>query len=312
MTGRIAKYLFGIVLLSWSISVHAQFIDKNQDYNFLRKYRKWGFTAGANLYYSNGISPALSVAQMQFRTHLMWGYDLGMAYNIRITNHFGVRLNLLYEKIPVYNLSYYLPAGETTDRDPYKTSLISRRNPFALRLPVALEYRNFLMDRYILFFQAGLDAGYLFGFSDSRAHNPYVSTFFQTNASFKFDPYFAAGWYYEFPWILWQTEIVFRPVISLPYFNGAYASGNYKNASSEAGVLTQKGSYIGLHFTWYLPRPASRVQAACAGSVQSKIVRKRQKAQEKAKRRAEREAEKQRRKIAKKKKRKKKKRFILF
>ncbi len=306
--------LAGLIILFAGLFSHAQFKNSSRDYNFLRKYHRWGITLGGNVYFNNKISPAPSTAFMQYQTHLMWGYTLGLAYNIRFSNHFGLRIRLMGDKIPVYKMKYALPSAETADGKAFEDNIRSKGNPWAIRLPVGLEYRNFLIDRYILFFQAGVDAGYVFGFADARTHNAYLSTLFSSSPGFKIDPYFSIGWYYEFPVVLWQTEIIFRPHFGTPYFQGAYASGNYKTAPAEAGLISQQGSYIGLQFTWYLYKPASRVQANCPGSVQSKIVRKRQKAKERAKRRAEKMAEKQRKKAERRNKRKhrRKKRFIIF
>jgi len=313
----IKRIYIALALVWWTFSAQSQFLDKSKDWNFSENYRHWGFTMAGNLYPFTSTSEP-KTGSLDLRWYYMWGFDLGLAYHIRLSNHWGIKLKLTAERMPVYSYRFYLPGDETTDGKSYFTTIPNRYAPWAFRLPVGMEYRFFTVPRYIFFLQGGVDVGYVREFFEAKAHNAYLGTAFaDTGRRFRLDPYVAFGWYYLFPWAMWETGIVYRYHPGAPYFNGAYAVGNLQKTSSFGGHISQPGHYIGLRFIWYPHRRNRHAGTECPGQVHSKQVLQRRRMEEKAQKRAEKILKKERKRALKhqkrmKPKRKRKKRFLIF
>ncbi len=303
------KYLllFGLLYTGF---FYAQLFDYSKDFNITRNYRPWGISLSGNLYpfYSQND---LNSGDLINRTHLMWGFSFGLVYNWTWTNHFGMKFRLKAEKMSVYKYKLFIPASETSDGKNFYDNIGSYA-PFSIHLPVTLEYRNFLIENYTLHFQAGMDIAYHWGFNQLKDHNNYLTSTFANPPRFVYDLYFVAGWYYEFPWALWETGVVYRHTLK-DYYNGVYTVGNLKNSPDEIGRISQSGKYIGLEFTVYFKKPYVD-NARCAGQVHSKKVLKRRRLEEKAREKARKAEEKAKKKEIKRNKRrtKKKKKFIIF
>jgi hypothetical protein len=301
--------LISTVLLN---TVPAQkLFDYSGDFNLFRKYYPLGINASANIYPFYENTP-LSTGKLTPKYYLMWGFSAGITYHLRITNHFGLKFALKAERQPVYSYRLFIPSDQTQDGDEFYYNTGNRYAPFMIRFPAGIEYRTFSVERYTFFLQPGIDLGYHFGYNELRQHNQYFSTAFANDASFVFDPYIKAGWYYEFPWGLWQTGFIYRHTLS-GYFSGVYNLHNLNSAPAETGIISQPGKYIGLEFVFYFKRPYYD-NARCAGQVHSKKVLKRRRAEQKARERARKAEEKAKKKEIKRNKRmkRKRKRFILF
>lgn len=311
-TYNIRRHLFILLLILSNTTLTAQrLFDNSEDANIFRQYKPWGINLSFNNYpFFRHTPPATGT--LTPRWYLMWGFSAGLTYHVRLTNHFGLKFNLKAEKSPVYSYRLYLPGSETTDGEDFYDNIGNRYAPFMVRLPAGVEFRTFFAHPYVFLFQAGIDAGYHFGFSETSLHNAYFSTAFAVNSAFVFDPYIKLGWYYEFPRALWQTALVYRHALN-DYYSGVYAMDNFKNAPPTGGTITQSGSYIGLEFVVYFKRPYYD-NARCAGQVHSKKVLKKRRAEEKAREKARKAEEKMKKKEIKrnKKLKRKKKRFIIF
>ena len=313
----IKRFYIVWVLLAWNAAAYGQFLDKSKDWNFSENYRHWGLTVAGNLYPFTSTD-AMKTGSMDLRWYYMWGFDLGLAYHIRLNNHWGIKLKLTAERMPVYSYRFYLPGNETRDGKSYFTTVANRYAPWSFRLPVGVEYRFFTVPRYIFFLQGGVDIGYVREFFEAKVHNPYLATAFaDSGRRLRFDPYVAVGWYYLFPWFMWETDIVYRHHPGAPYFNGAYSVTGLQQTADFGGRIAQPGHYIGLRFVWYLHRRNRHAGAECPGQVHSKKVLKRRRAEEKARKRAEKILKKERKRALKrqkrmKPKRKKKKKFLIF
>ena len=311
------KKWFNLLLLIAFANVQAQvkLYKPGNDFDFERPYHKWGITLGGNIYPFYDARPEPSPAMLIPRWYLMWGFHAGLAYRIGFSNHFGLKLNLLAERMPVYSYRLFIPADETPDNQNFYADIGNKYAPFSFHLPVGLEYRNFLIRHYILFARAGVDIGYSLGFNESKRHNTHFLAAYINKPGWQYGMHFSLGWYYQFPWALWETGFVYRKNFNRAY-SGIYLVDNYRTVPSNAGWLGQSGDYIGLQFTWYFKKRFVGDDARCPGQVHSKAVLKRKRAQQRAKEKARRRNERMKRKLMRNKRRKqhkkKKKRFLIF
>lgn len=316
-SGFMKKFLLLLVVL-WSLSAYGQrrrFLDDSKDFDFTADYTHWGVTLGGNIYPFESHTD-LATGRLSNRYYLMWGFDAGLAYHIRLSNYFGIKLRLTAERAPVYSYLFYVPGAERADGRDYYARVPGKYAPWSFHLPVGLEVRTFAVPRYIFLFRAGVDIGYIPALNYARRYGDHLTLVFAGVPTWQFDPYVAAGWYYRFPWFLWETALVYRTGWGKPYHQGGYAVSGLQQTNDFGGLITQNGSYVGLQFTWYFYRKNRKEGAECAGQVHSRKVLRRQKAERKARQRAEREKRKARKRALKRQRRmqggKRKKRFILF
>ena len=299
------------LLILWvPLQAQKRFLDNSKDFNFMSNYRHWGITLGGNLYpFEKHTDPV--TGQLTNRYYLMWGFDLGLAYHIRLNNYLGIKLRLTAERAPVYSYLFYVPGNERADGRDYYTRVPGKYAPFSFHLPVGFEVRTFAVPLYIFLFRAGLDVGYVLPPLSLRDYGDHLHVGLAGVPSWQFSPYVAAGWYFRFPWFLWETDIVYRFDLGQPYYQGLYTVDGLQNTPAFGGTITQNGNYIGLQFTWYPFHRNRSGGAECPGKVHSRAIIKQQRLQQKARERAERINERER-KRALKHQRRKKKRFILF
>jgi hypothetical protein len=272
----------------------AQRFDYSQDYNFFRKYHFWGISISANNYPFNRHDEPVTGALVN-RWHLMWGISAGINFHWRWNNYLGMKFKPRVEWIPIYSYRLYIPPEQTGDGKAYYDNTGNKYAPLSFHLPVGFEARTFLVDRYTFYLQGGLDLGYRTALTTSFSYNRYLDISLQIGQGFFWAPYISVGWYYEFPWVLWETSFVYRFGLQ-PAYTGNYFIHHLNTISPFSGRIEQPGGYIGLEFTWYLKKSFIGDDAACPGQVHSRKVLKRRRMEERAREKARKNEEKMRKK----------------
>ncbi len=291
----IMRRFFSVLLFLLVIPLHSQYFSNGKDWNFMRIYRPWGITLSGNLY-PFGSETKPETAQLLRRDHLMWGFSAGLTYHLRFNNRWGLKFRVLAERTPVYSYRLYIPAAATLENKDFYDNTGNRYAPFSFHMHLGPEVRSFAIERYVLFLGTGADLSYSTGFYEYKQFNDYFFTFFANQPGFKYGFYVQAGWYYRFPWALWETAFVYRHQIN-GYYQGFYDIKYVNNYDADKGFIKQPANYIGLQFTWYFRKRFVGDGANCPGEVDSRKVKKRRKQQQKAREKARKRNEKMRKKL---------------
>ncbi len=288
------RYFF-LFLIAIGLSLQAQYFTKGKDWNFSRIYRPWGITLSGN-FYPFGYENQPRTFDMMRRTYLMWGFSAGLSLNWNWNNRWGMKFRLLTERTPVYSYRLHIPAQATNENKDLYQITGTHYAPLSFHLQIGPEARSFLIENYVLFLGGGIDLSYSMGFNESRKHNKYFNTVFVNQPGFRYGFYIQAGWYYRFPWALWETAIVYRSNLS-GYYEGFYMADFSGTSNNEQGKIFQPADYIALQFTWYFRKKFVGDGANCPGEVDSPKVKKRRKKQQKAREKARKRNEKMRKKL---------------
>ncbi len=283
------KKLFLISLFFVITGTNAQRLFSNsRSYDLFNSYTHWGIQLDGLVYFPAEIDP---IDHFSFRSQFGIGYKFGLVYNLNFSDNFGFRFGVLAGQVPVINTYFVLDKEDMNTNDDYQYNKASSYSPvFNFSMPLLLEYRNFLIDRYTLSLDTGIQIELTKGATISESYDDYYITSVQNPGSWNVDFVAKAGWYFQFRPVMVQTSVVYKHRF-VDQYPGTYSFKNFKNIPDFTGKFIQKGDYIGLSFDVFFHRRGREVGMGCRGNTQSRLVKKRQermfKEKEKIRRRQE-------------------------
>jgi hypothetical protein len=290
------KKIFFTLLILLSINSYSQkLFDNDRSYDIFHNYTHWGVQLEPLLFFpaDYGGSPANS-----FQSQVGFGYKAGLIYNLSLSNRIGFRFGAMIGQVPAMNTYFMLSHTETGESTDYFHKKGAVYSPLNYSIPLMLEYRMFMIDRYILNLSAGIQVERTSSALLTENYKTYYRSFLANPGSWDLDMVIKAGWYFQFrKALMLQTNLVYKHRFNSQY-EGEYAFENLSSNNS-AGTVIQQGDYIGLSFTFHFYRRTRTIEASCRTNQQSQKVRKRQKAAERAKEKAKKRQEKMRKKKAK-------------
>ena len=300
--------LFSIFLMIGSTYAQRLF-SNSRSFDLYNGYTKWGIQIDGLLYFPAEID---QTNNFSFRSQFGIGYKFGAVYNLNASNHFGFRFGVLAGQVPALNTYFVIDKDEINASDNYQHKKGSSYSPvFNFSIPILFEYRNFLINRYTLSLDAGIQIELTKGTTISESYKNFYSTSVSNPGSWDVDLVVKAGWYFQFKPVMVQTSVVYKYRF-INQYTGAYAFTNLKNTPDFSGKFNQKGDYIGLSFDFFFHRQGREVDLGCRGTVHSKLVRKRQERMSKEKEKIRKRQEKLKRKRARKIRKKSKKKSWIF
>ena len=265
-------FLIGLLFIA-TVSNAQRLFSNSRSYDLFNSFTKWGVQLDGLLYFPADID---KTDNFSFRSQFGIGYKFGLVYNLNITDNFGFRFGALAGQAPVINAYFVLDKNETGSSSNYKHDKGASYSPiFNFSIPVLFEYRNFLIDRYTLSFDAGIQFELTKGTTITESYKNYYNTTVSNPGSWSVDLVLKAGWYFQFKPVMVQTSVVYKYRFSDQY-PGRYSFKNLINTPDFSGKFNQKGDYIGLSFDFFFHRRGREVDMGCRGTVHSKLVKKRQ------------------------------------
>ena len=278
------KILLLIFIFNFSVG-KAQFFDNDRSFDIFHSYTKWGVQVDGLAYLPATISG--KKGDLSFQTQIGLSYKAGLVYNFNIVHHFGIRIGALLGQAPAINTFFLLKKQYINSDKDYANKKGARYSPLNFSFPILFEYRNFSIYRYIINVSAGIQIQRTSPATIIENYDNYYTTTVNNPGTWSFDPVFKVGWYYQFPRVMMQTNVVYKYRLVNQY-EGFY---NFRNLNNDppnySGTYVLKGNYIGLSLDFFFHKQTREVEAGCRTNQQSKQVHKRQKAQERAKRRQE-------------------------
>ncbi len=304
------KKIFLISLFFIVSGTYAQRLFSNsRSFDLFNGYTKWGLQLDGLLYFPAEID---KTNNFSFHSQFGIGYKFGAVYNLNASDHFGFRFGLLAGQVPAINTYFVLDKDEINAGSDYQYKKGSSYSPiFNFSIPILFEYRNFLINRYTISLDAGIQIELTKGATISETYENYYHTTVANPGSWDVDLVIKGGWYFQFKPVMVQTSVVYKHRF-VDQYQGTYTFENLKNTPDFSGKYTQKGDYIGLSFNFFFHRQGREVDLGCRGTVHSRLVRKRQERIFKEKEKIRRRQEKIKRKRAKKMRKKAKKRWIFW
>ena len=301
-------FLIGLLLIATGGNAQRLF-SNSRSYDLFNSFTKWGVQLDGLLYFPADID---KTDNFSFRSQFATGYKFGLVYNLNFSNHFGFRFGALAGQAPAINTYFVLGKDEINASTDYLHKKGATRGPiFNFSIPLLLEYRNFLIDRYTLSLDAGIQFELTKGATLTESYKNYYYTTVTNPGSWGIDLVAKAGWYFQFKPVMVQTSLVYKYRFGYQY-QGTYSFKNLANTPDFSGKYNQKGDYIGVSLDFFFHRPGREVDLGCRGTVHSKLVRKRQEKQFKEREKIRKRQEKIKRKNARRKSKRAKKRWLFW
>lgn len=283
---------------------------KGNDFDIFHQYTQWGLQLDGLVYF-----PAIydNPNAYSFQSQLATGYKLGLIYNLNINNHFGFKIGALTGLTPAINNFFILEKNQINTTEDYYHKKGAKYNQFFTNFsfPFLFEYRNFLIDSYIINLNAGIHVERTETANITENYQNFYNTTVANNGSWDIDLVLKLGWYYQFKPLMMQTNLVYKHRFNNQY-EGNYSFTNINGETDINGNYVQKGDYIGISFDFYFRKPSREVEMGCRKNTHSKEVKKRQKQLQKRKEKAKKIQEKKKKKKAKKMREKAKKKWIFW
>jgi len=230
----IAILLF--IIISYQASAQRMF-DNDRSYNIFRNYTHWGVQVEPLLFFPATFSPQPT---NNFKSQYGLGYKAGLIYNLSLSNHLGFRFGALLGQVPVFNTYFVLNKNEISENMDYFHKKGAIYSPLNYSIPIMIEYRMFMIERYVLNLSAGTQIEYVSNANLQEAYKQYYLTRMPAVSSWNFDLVVKAGWYFQFKKALMlQTNIVYKYRFNNQY-TGSYYFDKLNAANNSKGSVIQK------------------------------------------------------------------------
>ncbi|MBA3986300.1 MAG: hypothetical protein H0X63_06975 [Flavobacteriales bacterium] len=232
------------------------------EFEVFKDYKRLGYTVRPVFYSKATINRKFG--DYELINKKTFNFNFGFDYLIHPERKWAFKSGLHLDIVPLYNIEFDIKEGDIwSGYEGYQEDSNIYKLNFAI--PLLVQFKKQMA--YNLFFnlemgfhfmimqQGGFDVTYLFSNEELSESREIFAMYGNATNPTSIYPnlILSPGFYFTFPGILLQTNVIFQKPI-VPFFKGEYQFGNLLESGPTRGDYKNSGEYLGLLFTVHLKK----------------------------------------------------------
>jgi len=232
------------------------------EFEVFKEYKRLGFTIRP-VYYSKATITR-KFGDYELMNKKTFNFNFGFDYLIHPERKWAFKSGLHLDIVPLYNIKFFIKEGDIWNgyEGYQEESNIYKLNftvPMLVQFKKEMGYNLFfnleMGFHFMLMRQGGFDVTFTYSNEElSESREIFAMYGNATNPTSVYPILILSpGFYFTFPGILLQTNIIFQKPI-VPFFKGEYQFGNLLESRPTRGDYKNSGEYLGFLFTVHLKK----------------------------------------------------------